>query len=58
MLPTVDPAVKRAIDEQIARAQQDNDVIKNQMAVLKAEDRALLDEIDSFKPRHVRPYKS
>ena len=58
MLSTVDLAVKRAIEEQIARGQQDNDVIKTQMAELKAEDQALLEEIDSFKPRHVRPQKS
>lgn len=54
MLLTVDPAVKRAIDEQIARAQQNNEEINNKMTELKSEDQALLDEIDSYRPRHVR----
>ena len=53
-LRTVDPVVKQALDEQIARAQQDNDNIKTQMAELKGEDQALIDEIESFRPRNVR----
>jgi hypothetical protein len=53
MLPTVDPAVKRAIDEYIARAQQDNKRIKSWMTELQGEDKALLEKIDSFKPCYV-----
>ncbi|KAF8484425.1 P-loop containing nucleoside triphosphate hydrolase protein [Gautieria morchelliformis] len=50
--PTIDPAVKRAIDEQIAQAQHGNDELKLKMAELKTEDQALLGEIESLQPRH------
>jgi hypothetical protein len=42
-----------AIDEHIAQAQQDNNGIKSCMTELQGEDQALLEKIDSFKPRYV-----